>query len=155
MIAYRMAVFAVNVSQKLNTVQLLELIHCEFVTSKFRICRKYESQCVRTNRGHQSRTEIKLENVDLCKATIPIVHFVYFLGYIFWNVQGQFSNSTHVHGVTCISNLTANLTRLYLHYAKFQILLMYMVLLQTLLDCVPTMQSSKFYSCTWCYCKPY
>ena len=32
------------------------------------------------------------------------------------------SNHTHVHGVT------ANLTRLYLHHAKFQIILMYMVL---------------------------
>ena len=58
-------------------------------------------------------------------------------------------NPTHVHGVT------ANLTRLYLHHAKFQILLMYMVLLQTLLDCISTMQSFKSYSCVWCYCKPF
>ncbi len=49
----------------------------------------------------------------------------------------------------------ANLTGLYLHHAKFHILLMYMVLLRTLLDCISTMQSFKSYSCTWCYCKPY
>ena len=32
-----------NVSKRLNTVQLLRVIHCEFVTTKLvRICRKYE-----------------------------------------------------------------------------------------------------------------
>ena len=46
------------------------------------------------------------------------------------------STPTHVHGVP------ANLTRLYLHHALFQILLMFMALLQTLLDCIPTIMPS-------------
>ena len=54
-----------------------------------------------------------------------------------------------------VSVFTTNLTKLYLHYAKFQILLIYVVLLQTLLDCISAIQSFKSYSCTWCYCKPY
>ncbi len=48
-----------------------------------------------------------------------------------------------------------NLTRFLLHLAKFQILLMYTVSQQTLLDCISTLPSFKSYSCTWCYCKPY
>ena len=58
-----------------------------------------------------------------------------------WKVQ----NLTNVHGVT------ANLTGLYLHHAKFQIQLKHMVLLQTL-DWISTIQIFKYVHSD---CKPY
>ena len=54
-----------------------------------------------------------------------------------------------------IRGVTGNFIRLYLHCANFQILLRFMMLPQTLLYSISTMQSFKSYSCTWCYCKPY
>ena len=77
----------------------------------------------------------------LCKVSNP----TYVHTWCYWKLYKivpplcKISNSAQVYDVT------TNITIQYFHHAKFQILFMYMVLLQTLLDYTSTMHSFQIY----------